>query len=84
MSARPLLFALCHACWLLSIACGQASAQRQQAVLERDAQLLTGPRGTRAMQEEPAAPREPASSANQGASAPPVDPASVLRGLFGR
>jgi hypothetical protein len=26
MSARPLLFALCHACRLLFAACGQASA----------------------------------------------------------
>jgi hypothetical protein len=26
MSARPLLFALCHACRLLLVACGQASA----------------------------------------------------------
>jgi predicted Zn-dependent protease len=46
------------------------------------------PRGTRAMQEEPAAPREPAPSASapasKGGSDLPVDPATLLRGIFGR
>jgi predicted Zn-dependent protease len=45
------------------------------------------PRGARAMQEEPAAASEPAASAAAPAKSGgglPVDPASLLRGLFGR
>jgi hypothetical protein len=44
MSGRQLLLTLFHACWLLVLGCGQAAAQQQQAVLERDAQLLAEPR----------------------------------------
>ena len=43
MSGVRLLFTFLYACCLVAVGCGQASAQ-EQAVLERDAALLTEPR----------------------------------------
>ena len=43
MSGVRLLFTFLYACGLVALGCGQASAQ-EQAVLERDAALLTEPR----------------------------------------
>ena len=43
MSGVRLLFNFLYGCCLFAVACGQASAQ-EQAVLERDAALLTEPR----------------------------------------
>jgi hypothetical protein len=43
MSGPRLLFTFLYACCLFAVGCGQASAQ-EQAVLERDAALLTEPR----------------------------------------
>ena len=43
MSGVRLLFTFLYACCLFAVGCGQASAQ-EQAVLERDAALLTEPR----------------------------------------
>jgi hypothetical protein len=43
MSGPRLLFTFLYACCVLAVWCGQASAQ-EQAVLERDAALLTEPR----------------------------------------
>ena len=43
MSGVRLLFTVVYACCLTAVGCGQASAQ-EQAVLERDAALLTEPR----------------------------------------